>query len=55
MYPMFKARLRICLGKEMAFLPMKRVITGVLRWFKVVSTVEKGAEPEFVPQSTSKA
>jgi cytochrome P450 len=53
-YPVFHAGPRICLGKEMAFLQMKRVLAGLLRRFKVVPAVEEGVEPEFVPQFTSK-
>jgi cytochrome P450 len=53
-YPVFQARPRICLGKEMAFLQMKRVLAGVLKRFKVVSAVEEGVEPKFDPQLTSK-
>ncbi|XP_062149599.1 cytochrome P450 94A2-like [Alnus glutinosa] len=53
-YPVFQAGPRICLGKEMAFLQMKRVLAGVLRRFKVVPAFEEGVEPEFVPQMTSK-
>ncbi|XP_059441686.1 cytochrome P450 94A1-like [Corylus avellana] len=49
-YPVFQAGPRICLGKEMAFLQMKRVLAGVLRRFKVVSAVEEGVEPEFAPK-----
>jgi cytochrome P450 len=53
-YPVFQAGPRICLGKEMAFLQMKRVLAGVLRRFKVVPALEEGVEPEFVPQMTSR-
>jgi cytochrome P450 len=53
-YPVFQAGPRICLGKEMAFLQMKRVLAAVLRRFKVVSAMEEGVEPEFVLQLTSK-
>jgi len=53
-YPVFHAGPRICLGKEMAFLQMKRVVAGILRRFKVVPALEEGVEPEFVPQLTSK-
>ncbi|KAE7997751.1 hypothetical protein FH972_002355 [Carpinus fangiana] len=53
-YPVFQAGPRICLGKEMAFLQMKRVLAGVLRKFKVVPIIEEGVEPEFVPQLTAK-
>ncbi|XWS31467.1 hypothetical protein CRYUN_Cryun23aG0078700 [Craigia yunnanensis] len=53
-YPVFQAGPRICLGKEMAFLQMKRVVAGVLRRFKVVSAVEDGFQPELVVHLTSK-
>lgn len=53
-YPVFQAGPRICLGKEMAFLQMKRVVAGVLRKFKVVPVVEDGIEPEFVATLTAK-
>ena len=53
-YPVFQAGPRICLGKEMAFLQMKRVVAGVLSKFKVVPAVEDGFEPEFVAYLTAK-
>ncbi|XP_059298336.1 cytochrome P450 94A2-like [Lycium ferocissimum] len=53
-YPVFQAGPRICLGKEMAFLQMKRVVAGVLRRFKVVPVIEKGVEPIFVSYLTAK-
>ncbi|XP_004289914.1 PREDICTED: cytochrome P450 94A1-like [Fragaria vesca subsp. vesca] len=54
-YPVFQAGPRICLGKEMAFLQMKRVVGGVLKRFKVVSEKrENGKEPEFVASLTAK-
>lgn len=53
-YPVFQAGPRICLGKEMAFLQMKRVVAGVLRRFKVVPATEEGAEPVFMAYLTSK-
>ncbi|XP_022771227.1 cytochrome P450 94A2-like [Durio zibethinus] len=53
-YPVFQAGPRICLGKEMAFLQMKRVVAGVLRRFKVVPTVEDGFQPELLVYLTSK-
>ncbi|XP_009615866.1 cytochrome P450 94A2-like [Nicotiana tomentosiformis] len=53
-YPVFQAGPRICLGKEMAFLQMKRVVAGVLRRFKVVPVAEKGVEPVFVSYLTAK-
>ncbi|KAF3622577.1 Cytochrome 94A2 [Capsicum annuum] len=53
-YPVFQAGPRICLGKEMAFLQMKRVVAGVLRRFKVIPMAEKGVEPVFVSYITAK-
>lgn len=53
-YPVFQAGPRICMGKEMAFLQMKRVVAGVLRRFKVVPAVEDGLQPEFLVYLTSK-
>lgn len=54
-YPVFQAGPRICLGKEMAFLQMKRVVGSVLRRFKVVPVVEEGGgEPVFMAYLTSK-
>ncbi|NP_001312814.1 cytochrome P450 94A1-like [Nicotiana tabacum] len=53
-YPVFQAGPRICLGKEMAFLQMKRVVAGVLRRFKVVPVVEQGVEPVFISYLTAK-
>ncbi|XP_031281499.1 cytochrome P450 94A2-like [Pistacia vera] len=53
-YPVFQAGPRICLGKEMAFLQMKRVVSGVLKRFKVVPVIEEGVEPEFVAHLTAK-
>ncbi|CAL5357408.1 unnamed protein product [Camellia sinensis] len=53
-YPVFQAGPRICLGKEMAFLQMKRVVSGVFRRFRVVPAFEEGVEPEFITYLTSK-
>ncbi|KAJ8749538.1 hypothetical protein K2173_025733 [Erythroxylum novogranatense] len=53
-YPVFQAGPRICLGKEMAFLQMKRVVAGVLSKFKVVPAAEDGEEPVFVAYLTAK-
>lgn len=53
-YPVFQAGPRICLGKEMAFLQMKRVVGGVLRRFRVVPVVVDGAEPVYVLDMTAK-
>ncbi|KAG2719070.1 hypothetical protein I3843_03G241900 [Carya illinoinensis] len=53
-YTVFQAGPRICLGKEMAFMQMKRLVAGILRRFKVVPVMEEGFEPVFVPYLTSK-
>ncbi|KAG6785826.1 hypothetical protein NC652_005439 [Populus alba x Populus x berolinensis] len=53
-YPVFQAGPRICLGKDMAFLQMKRVVSGILRRFKVVPVAEDGSEPVFIADLTSK-
>ncbi|KAF7804668.1 cytochrome P450 94A1-like [Senna tora] len=53
-FPVFQAGPRICLGKEMAYLQMKRVVAGVLRRFRVVPTIAEGVEPEFISFLTSK-
>jgi len=52
-YAVFQAGPRVCLGKEMAFLQMKRVVAGIMRQFKVVPTMEKGVEPEYIAHLTS--
>ncbi|KAM5563554.1 cytochrome P450 94A2 [Rosa sericea] len=54
-YPVFQAGPRICLGKEMAFLQMKRVVGEVLKRFKVVPEKrENGKEPELLAYLTGK-
>ncbi|KAK9057366.1 hypothetical protein SSX86_022201 [Deinandra increscens subsp. villosa] len=53
-YPVFQAGPRICLGKEMSFLQMKRIVAGVLRRFEVVPARDDGGEPGFVAALTSK-
>lgn len=53
-YPVFQAGPRVCLGKEMAFLQMKRMVAGVLQRFKVVPVAEDGGEPVYVAALTSK-
>ncbi|WCJ21662.1 Cytochrome P450 94A2 [Euphorbia peplus] len=53
-YPVFQAGPRVCLGKEMAFLQMKRVVAGVLSRFKVVPAFGSGQEPVFIAHLTSK-
>uniref|UniRef100_A0A803LFF9 Cytochrome P450 n=1 Tax=Chenopodium quinoa TaxID=63459 RepID=A0A803LFF9_CHEQI len=52
-YPVFQAGPRVCLGKEMALLQMKRVVSCILERFRVVPAVEEGFEPVFVPHLTS--
>ncbi|XP_043690531.1 cytochrome P450 94A1-like [Telopea speciosissima] len=52
-YAVFQAGPRICLGKEMAFLQMKRVVAGVLRQYRVVPA-ENGFEPVFISYLTAK-
>ncbi|KAK8532519.1 hypothetical protein V6N13_131839 [Hibiscus sabdariffa] len=53
-YPVFQAGPRICLGKEMAFLQMKRLVAGILRRFKVVPAAEEGFQPVFVAYLSTK-
>ncbi|XP_010679199.2 cytochrome P450 94A2 [Beta vulgaris subsp. vulgaris] len=53
-YPVFQAGSRVCLGKEMAFLQMKRVVGAILERFRVVPAVEEGFEPVYVATLTSK-
>ncbi|MED6155852.1 hypothetical protein PIB30_009326 [Stylosanthes scabra] len=52
-YPVFQAGPRVCLGKEMAFLQMKRVVAGILREFRVVPAMAKGVVPEYTAHLTS--
>ncbi|KAE9618400.1 hypothetical protein Lal_00047150 [Lupinus albus] len=52
-YPVFQAGPRVCLGKEMAFLQMKRMVAGIMRQFKVVPVVPDGVEPEYTSTFTS--
>ncbi|KAI4349422.1 hypothetical protein L6164_010012 [Bauhinia variegata] len=49
----FQAGPRICLGREMAFLQMKKIVAGVLRRFRVVPAVGKGVEPVYIAHLTS--
>ncbi|KAK3036853.1 hypothetical protein RJ639_031471 [Escallonia herrerae] len=53
-YPVFQAGPRICLGKEMAFLQMKRLVASVLRRYRVVPVLEDGVEPVLIADLTSK-
>ncbi|KAF5200918.1 Cytochrome p450 [Thalictrum thalictroides] len=53
-YPVFQAGPRVCLGKDMAFLQMKKIVAGVLRHFRVVPIIDKGSEPVYNAFITSK-
>ncbi|XP_019178219.1 PREDICTED: cytochrome P450 94A2-like [Ipomoea nil] len=53
-YPVFQAGPRVCLGKEMAFLQMKRVVAGVLRRFTVVPATGEAFQPVYTADLTSK-
>ncbi|KMT10307.1 hypothetical protein BVRB_5g120590 [Beta vulgaris subsp. vulgaris] len=53
-YPVFQAGPRVCLGKDMAFLQMKRVVAGILERFRVVPVVDDGFEPVYIPNLTAK-
>ncbi|KAI7991790.1 Cytochrome P450 94A2 [Camellia lanceoleosa] len=53
-YPVFQAGPRICLGKEMAFLQMKRVVSGMLRRFRIVPAFEEGIQVVFIAHLLSK-
>ncbi|KAL9267222.1 Cytochrome P450 94A2-like protein [Drosera capensis] len=52
-YPVFQAGPRICLGKEMAFLQMKRIVAGVLGRFRVVPMMESGVAPVYLQGLTA--
>ncbi|KAL9273260.1 Cytochrome P450 94A2-like protein [Drosera capensis] len=52
-YPVFQAGPRTCIGKDMAFLQMKRVVAGVLGRFKVIPVMEEGFQPVLVLSLTS--
>jgi fatty acid omega-hydroxylase len=52
-YPVFQAGPRVCLGREMAFLQMKRLVAGIMREFRVVPAMDEGIEPEFDSYLTS--
>ncbi|KAK4279663.1 hypothetical protein QN277_011404 [Acacia crassicarpa] len=51
-YPVFQAGPRICLGKEMAYLQMKKVVGAIVTRFRVVPTMVQ--EPQFISFLTSK-
>ncbi|KAK7396414.1 hypothetical protein VNO78_17407 [Psophocarpus tetragonolobus] len=52
-YPVFQTGPRICLGKEMAFMQMKRLVADILRRFTVVPAVDQGVEPHYFSFLTS--
>lgn len=47
-YPVFQAGPRICLGKEMAFMQMKRIVAGIVGKFKVVPEPHLAEHPNFI-------
>ncbi|XP_074314897.1 cytochrome P450 94A2-like [Silene latifolia] len=53
-YPVFQAGPRVCLGRDMALLQMKRVVAGVLARFRVVPLIDEGIEPVYLPYLTAK-
>ncbi|XP_043698307.1 cytochrome P450 94A1-like [Telopea speciosissima] len=52
-YPVFQAGPRVCLGKDMAFLQMQRIVAGVMQKYRVVPA-EKEFDPLFVSYLSSK-
>ncbi|CAK8571808.1 unnamed protein product [Lathyrus sativus] len=52
-YPVFQAGPRVCIGKDMAFLQMKRVVAGIMGRFRVVPAMVGGIEPEYIANFTS--
>ncbi|CAN0886487.1 Cytochrome P450 94A2 [Linum grandiflorum] len=53
-FVVFQAGPRVCLGKEMAFLQMKRVVAGILSKFKVVPAGGDEFQPVYVSLLTAK-
>ncbi|KAK6940717.1 Cytochrome P450 [Dillenia turbinata] len=53
-YCVFQAGPRICLGREMAFLQMKKIVAGVVGRFRVVPVAENGFDPVFTLGLTSR-
>ncbi|XP_042488957.1 cytochrome P450 94A2-like [Macadamia integrifolia] len=52
-YPVFQAGPRVCLGKEMAFLQMQRLVAEIMRRYRVV-TAEKDFDPFFTSYLSAK-
>ncbi|KAK7395962.1 hypothetical protein VNO78_16604 [Psophocarpus tetragonolobus] len=53
-YPVFQAGPRICLGKEMAFMQMQRLVAEIMRRFTVVPVVASGVlDSHFISFLTS--
>ncbi|XP_074317852.1 cytochrome P450 94A2-like [Silene latifolia] len=53
-YPVFLAGPRICLGKDMAYLQMKSIVSAILGRFKVVPATGDGFHPVYVPETIAK-
>ncbi|KAK6940712.1 Cytochrome P450 [Dillenia turbinata] len=53
-YCVFQAGPRICLGREMAFLQMKKIVAGVVGRFRVVPAVEDSFDPVYTSTLSSK-
>ncbi|CAK8543551.1 unnamed protein product [Lathyrus sativus] len=52
-YPVFQAGPRVCMGKEMAFMQMKRIVGGIVGKFKVVPEGNMDEHPGFISFLTS--
>ncbi|KAK6937835.1 Cytochrome P450 [Dillenia turbinata] len=53
-FSVFQAGPRICLGREMAFLQMKKIVAEVVGRFRVVPAAEDGFDPVFTSSLTSR-
>ncbi|KAG0457849.1 hypothetical protein HPP92_023006 [Vanilla planifolia] len=52
-YPVFQAGLRVCVGKEMAIMEMKTVITSIVRQFDIEVIEGDGYRPRFAAGLTA--